>query len=156
MECDLATTQVFLICDRDEATLDIDPQSGVKVRGQQYREQINGIHWPQGRNVSVHLLAWKRREIKNYLLSHTALDHHGKLCEINGPGLAQADHLAANDSGDNDGIRRLAVKDTIDPLINAPDGLCPQKLQAYIDLIPPQEISQDIENMYNFIVGKLT
>lgn len=30
-----------------------------------------------------------------------------------------------------------------------------EALQAYIDLIPPDEISEDIENMYNFIVGKI-
>jgi ABC-type cobalamin/Fe3+-siderophores transport system ATPase subunit len=155
VECPLATTQVFLICDRDEAVLDIDQQSGVRVQGQQYREQIRDIHWPQGTNVSVHLLAWKRREIKNYLLSHTALTHYGKLTEINNDQLAPAHHLIANDPGDNDGIRRLAVKDTIDPLINGADGLCSLKLQEFIDLIPADEISEDIVNMYNFIVGKL-
>lgn len=155
VECDLATSQVFLICDRDEAPLDIDPQSGVKVRGAQYRDQIKAINWPHGTNASVHLLAWKRREIKNYLLSHTALNQHGKLNDINNANLAQADHLATNNSGDNDSIRRLAVKDTINPLINGTDGLCPKKLQIYIDLIPPEEISEDIENMYNFIVSKL-
>jgi ABC-type multidrug transport system ATPase subunit len=155
VECALATAHVFLICDRDEAILDIDPTTGVKVRGTQYRNQINAINWPGGANVSVYLLAWKRREIKNYLLSHTALNHHGKLAEINSATLAQADHLAANNPGDNDGVRRLEVKNTVDPLINAADGLCRQKLQNYIDLIPPAEISEDIENMYNFIVSKL-
>ena len=34
-------------------------------------------------------------------------------------------------------------------------GLDTDKLQAYIDLIPPAEISEDITNMYNFIIGKL-
>jgi AAA15 family ATPase/GTPase len=155
VECALVTTQLFLICDRDEAMLDIEPQSGVKVQGQQYRDQIRTIHWPRGANVSVHLLAWQRREIKNYLLSHTALSHHGKLAEINSVELAQVHHLVANDPGDNEGIRRLAVKDTINPLINGSDGLCPRMLQAYIDLIPPDEISTDIKNMYDFIVGKL-
>lgn len=155
VECALVTTQVFLICDRDEATLDIDIESGVKVQGRQYRDSIRAIRWPRGLNVSVHLLAWTRREIKNYLLSHTALSHHGKLAEINSAELAQAHHLVPNDPGDKEGIRRLAVKDTINPLINGPDGLCQQKLQDYIDLIPPEEISADIENMYNFIVGKL-
>jgi AAA15 family ATPase/GTPase len=156
VECDLATTQIFLICDRDEATLDIDPATGVKVRGAQYRDQINAIHWPQGVNASVHLLVWKRREIKNYLLSYTALSQHNKLDRINGDGeLGPAFHLALNDPADNDGIRRLSVKDTINPLINGADGLCPEKLQIYIDLIPPEEISEDIENMYNFIVSKL-
>jgi AAA15 family ATPase/GTPase len=156
VECDLATTQIFLICDRDEATLDIDPATGVKVRGAQYRDQINAIHWPQGVNASVHLLVWKRREIKNYLLSYTALSQHNKLDRINGDGeLGPAFHLGFNDPADNDGIRRLSVKDTINPLVNGADGLCPEKLQTYIDLIPPEEISEDIENMYNFIVSKL-
>ena len=155
VECELATTQVFLICDRDEAILDIDPVTGVKVRGVQYRDQINQIHWPQGVNTTVHLLVWKRREIKNYLLSYTALVQHGKLDSINNANLAQANYLAENNSGDNDGIRRLAVKNTINPLINGEDGLCPEKLQTYIDLIPTDEISEDIENMYNFIVSKL-
>jgi len=156
VECTLVTSQVFLICDRDEATLDIDSTTGVKVRGVQYRDQIKEIHWPNGVNASVHLLAWKRREIKNYLLSFTALAHHGVLAEINGNGeLGPVFHLAENDPADNDGIRRLAVKNTINPLINGPAGLCPEKLQTYIDLIPPEEISEDIENMYNFIVSKL-
>jgi hypothetical protein len=155
VECTLATAHVFLICDRDEAILDIEPTTGVKVRGTQYRHQINAINWPGGTNVYVYLLAWKRREIKNYLLSHTALSHHGKLSEINSATLAQADHLTAYSPGDNDGIRRLKVKDTIDSLVNTDDGLCRQKLQNYIDLIPHEEISEDIENMYNFIVSKL-
>jgi hypothetical protein len=34
-------------------------------------------------------------------------------------------------------------------------GLDFDKLQAYIDLIPEDEISEDITNMYNFIIGKL-
>jgi ABC-type multidrug transport system ATPase subunit len=152
-DCTLHTSQVFLICDRDEAPLNFDPNDGVRVQGQEYSNKIRAI--TRGKPIRVHLLAWRRREIKNYLLSHAALDHHRKLGEINGPELAQAYHLNADDPGDNDGIRRLAIKDTINPLINSPDGLCPQKLQAYIDLIPPQEISEDIENMYTFIVGKL-
>jgi len=156
VECNLITSQIFLICDRDEATLDIDPATGVKVRGAQYRDQINAIHWPNGVNASVYLLAWKRREIKNYLLSFTALTHHGVLAEINSDTLAVASHLKKTEPGDNEGIRQLEVKDTINPLINRDGcGLCPEKLQTYIDLIPPDEISEDIENMYNFIVSKL-
>ncbi|MCB1759380.1 MAG: ATP-binding protein [Gammaproteobacteria bacterium] len=156
VECALATTQVFLICDRDEATLDVDPQSGVKVRGPQYRRQINAIRWPGGVNVSVHLLAWRRREIKNYLLSYTALSHHGVLGEINGDDLAVASHLTPNDPGDNEGIRKLNVKETVNPFVNEDGmGLNSEMLQGYIDLIPPDEISEDIKNMYNFIVSKL-
>jgi hypothetical protein len=70
--------------------------------------------------------------------------------------LAAASHLSADNAGDNDEIRRLKVKDVIDPLINEEGvGLCMEKLQAYIDLIPSDEISEDIENMYNYIVSKI-
>jgi hypothetical protein len=59
----------------------------------------------------------------------------------------------------NEGLGQLAsskVKSILDPLINTDgNGLDIAKLQAYIDLIPPDEISKDITNMYNFIIGKL-
>jgi hypothetical protein len=104
----------------------------------------------------VYLLAWKRREIKNYLLSHTALSHHNALDTINNGSIGADDHLKANDPGDNDSIRRLRAKDAVDPLINGTGGLCSQKLQDYIDLIPPSEISEDIEKMFHFIKAKLS
>ena len=145
-----------MICDRDEAALDWNAANGVQVNGQVYRELLGAIRWPQGMRVTPYLLAWKRREIKNYLLSYTALAHHNLLGQINNGDIAQRNHLQPNNPGDNDDIRRLNVKDIINPLINTDgEGLDPVKLQAYIDLIPPEEISEDITNMYNFIIGKL-
>ncbi len=156
IESPLVTTQIFLICDRDEAALDWNAANGVQVNGQVYRVLLNAIQWPHGTNVSPYLLAWKRREIKNYLLSYTALAHHNLLGQINNGDIAQRNHLQSNNPGDNDDIRRMNVKDIINPLINTDsEGLDPAKLQAYIDLIPPDEISEDITNMYNFIIGKL-
>jgi ABC-type multidrug transport system ATPase subunit len=156
IESPLVTTQIFLICDRDEAALDWNAANGVQVNGQVYRELLNAIQWPRGINVSPYLLAWKRREIKNYLLSYTALAHHNLLGQINNGDIAQRNHLQSNNPGDNDDIRRMNVKDIINPLINTDgEGLDPAKLQDYIDLIPPDEISEDITNMYNFIIGKI-
>ncbi|TVL05769.1 ABC transporter ATP-binding protein [Shewanella algae] len=156
IESQLVTTQIFLICDRDEAALDWNAANSVQVNGQVYRELLNAIQWPRGTNVSPYLLAWKRREIKNYLLSYTALAHHNLLGQINNGDIAQRNHLQPNNPGDNDDIRRLNAKSVIDPLINAEGiGLDTDKIQAYIDLIPPEEISEDITNMYNFIIGKL-
>ncbi|MAQ98920.1 MAG: ABC transporter ATP-binding protein [Oceanospirillaceae bacterium] len=156
IESPLVTTQIFMICDRDEAALDWNAANGVQVNGQVYRDLLNAIRWPQGMRVTPYLLAWKRREIKNYLLSYSALAHHNLLGQINNGDIAQRNHLQPNNSGDNDDIRRLIVKDIINPLINTDgEGLDPVKLQAYIDLIPPAEISEDITNMYNFIIGKL-
>lgn len=156
IESPLITTQIFMICDRDEAALDWNAANGVQVNGQVYRDLLNVIRWPQGMRVTPYLLAWKRREIKNYLLSYSALAHHHLLGQINNGDIAQRNHLQPNNPGDNDDIRRLNVKDIINPLINTDgEGLDPVKLQAYIDLIPPAEISEDITNMYNFIIGKL-
>ncbi|MFA4743189.1 ATP-binding protein [Vibrio vulnificus] len=147
IESPLVTTQIFLICDRDEAALDWNAANGVQVNGQVYRELLNAIQWPRGTRVSPYLLAWKRREIKNYLLSHTALSHHNVLTQINNGEIAQRNHLQPNNPGDNDDIRRLNAKSVIDPLINTEGiGLDTDKLQAYIDLIPPAEISEDITN----------
>ncbi|MGL5486821.1 MAG: AAA family ATPase, partial [Shewanella sp.] len=154
-ESQLNTTRVFLICDRDEANPNWH-QNGVELAGKPYKDLLKTIKWPNGLNTKTYLLAWKRREIKNYLLSYTALQQFGVLEQINGANIAAVDHLNAGDAGDNDSIRRLNAKDVIDPLINTEDvGLDTDKLQAYIALIPPTEISEDITNMYNFIIGKL-
>lgn len=151
----LSTTVIFLICDRDEAN-PIWQKNGVELAGKPYKDLLKTIRWPNGLNANTYLLAWKRREIKNYLLSYTALESVGVLAQINGANIAAVDHLKAGESGDNDSIRRVNAKTTIDPLINTDgEGLDPIKLQAYIDLIPPEEISEDITNMYNFIIGKL-
>ncbi|MCP8900046.1 AAA family ATPase [Gilvimarinus xylanilyticus] len=154
-ESQLNTTRIFLICDRDEANPNWQ-QNGVELAGKPYKDLLKTIRWPNGFNTKTYLLAWKRREIKNYLLSYTALEHFGVLEHINGANIAAIDHLKAGDSGDNNSIRRVNAKATIDPLINSDgEGLDPGKLQAYIDLMPPEEISEDITNMYNFIIGKL-
>ncbi|MFB2815354.1 AAA family ATPase [Shewanella xiamenensis] len=153
---DHKVTNVFLLCDRDELPeANIHAQSGVKVVGVDYPDKFNlGLPCPE--RINSHLLTWKRREIKNYLLSHTALSHHNVLTQINNGEIAQRNHLQPSNPGDNDDIRRLIAKSVIDPLINTEGiGLDIDKLQAYIDLIPPSEISEDITNMYHFIIGKL-
>ncbi|TMP59567.1 ATP-binding protein [Pseudoalteromonas sp. S1610] len=152
----LITTRAFLICDRDEAALEWNANDGVQVNGRIYNDLLNAVKWPRGTKVSPYLLAWKRREIKNYLLSHTALSNNDVLDQVNNGDIALRNHLKPDKPGDNDDIRRLNAKGVIDPLINTEGaGLDIEKLQAYIDLIPPEEISEDITNMYNFITGKL-
>lgn len=154
-ESKILTSRIFLICDKDESNHSF-LDNGVQVAGKKYKDLLKSISWQSGVNVQTFLLSWKRREIKNYLLSYTALEHHNVLDKINNGDIAQRNHLQANNSGDNDDIRRLNAKDVIDPIINTDGiGLDTDKLQAYIDLIPPEEISEDITNMYNFIIGKI-
>ncbi|MDS0787603.1 AAA family ATPase [Proteus vulgaris] len=162
-ESQIFTRKIFLICDRDEANPSWKP-NGVQLAGRTYGELVSSIKWAEGYRVDTFLLAWKRREVKHYLLSFTALSHHNQINTVNNDRLAAEFHLKPNDSGDNDGIRKLSsnvVKAATHSLINNltgaehEKGLCMEKLQAYIDLIPPEEISEDITNMYNFIIGKL-
>ncbi|MEQ5556188.1 AAA family ATPase [Providencia rettgeri] len=162
-ESQIFTRKIFLICDRDEANPNWKP-NGVQLAGKTYGELVSSIKWAEGYRVGTFLLAWKRREVKHYLLSFTALSHHNQINTVNNDRLAAGFHLKPNDSGDNDGIRKLSsdiVKTATHRFINNltgaehEKGLCMEKLQAYIDLIPPEEISEDITNMYNFIIGKL-
>lgn len=155
-ETEKITSKIFLICDRDEANPNWNQNDNVQVAGQAYKKLIKSIKWPNGLNVKTFLLTWKRREIKNYLLSYSALSHHGVLHLVNNGNIAAVDHLQQNQAGDNDSIRKIQAKDAVDPLINTEGiGLDFNKLEIYIDLIPPEEISEDITNMYNFIIGQL-
>ncbi|MBH0067252.1 AAA family ATPase [Pseudoalteromonas sp. NZS100] len=162
-ESQVFTRKIFLVCDRDEATPNWK-SNGVQLAGRTYGKLVSSIKWGQEHSVDTFLLAWKRREIKHYLLSYTALSHHERINTINNDRLAAKFHLRQHDCADNDGIRKLPsefVKAATHDLINElkgdeeAKGLCMDKLQAYIDLIPPEEISEDITNMYNFITGKL-
>lgn len=172
---------VYLICDRDSLPLaSIDNENLQLNGGKDLTSSITGKS-----EINAQILVWRRREMKHYLLSYTALKHHQLLTKINNDSLGLACHLHQNMNGDhqclvdeetgnkaplatqhfgenlefNEGLGQLAsskVKSILDPLINTDgNGLDIDKLQAYIDLIPPAEISEDITNMYNFIIGKL-
>jgi AAA15 family ATPase/GTPase len=162
-ESQIFTRKIFLICDRDEANPSWKP-NGVQLAGRACGELVSSIKWVGGYRVDTFLLAWKRREVKHYLLSFTALSHHNQIDTVNSDLLAARFHLRVNDGGDNEGIRKLSsdiVKAATRNLINNltgeehEKGLCMKKLQAYINLIPPAEISEDVTNMYDFIIGKI-
>ncbi len=57
----------------------------------------------------------------------------------------------------NNSIRNMNVKSLVTNLIDTDGiGLDIDKLNHYIDNVPSLEISKDIEDMYNFIVEKLS
>lgn len=157
---ELKTERIFMICDRDNLPLpDISQNDGVSVVGRLYSRI------PLGRNNlnQAFLLSWKRREIENYLLSYTLLAQKGKLYEINQrfAGIHQLqEHLPC----DNEDTRSRDLKAMLQPLYLRDDvlaigtheeGVDYVKLQQLIDLIPPSEISEDIEKMYHFIISKI-
>ncbi|EEB9696774.1 ATP-binding protein [Salmonella enterica subsp. enterica serovar Hillegersberg] len=145
--------RIFMICDKDEAPITYQ-KDGVQVNGSEYSKKITMLG--NKYKIKIYLLAWQRREIKNYLLSYTALSHHGLIGQVNNGDLPANCFLKENNSGDNPAISRLNVKPYITKIIDSDGiGLDKSKLYPYIDLIPPNEISNDIENMYNFLVEKL-
>ena len=152
------TKNIFLICDRDEFPL-------ANVGTAKSTLLVKGNHIPKGNTTpKSHLLSWKRREIKHYLLSHTALIE--KMNEVEAElDLGAKSKLLPNESGDytTDGnyneklatIKSDIVKEIVNPYINIENqGFCIQKIQAYIDTIAKDEISEDIVNMYNYLVGE--
>lgn len=146
--------KIFIICDKDNAEINFhDNGVSVLVKNRTIDKYKNKRIF---RNIDLHLLAWKRREIKNYLLSFLALFSCGLIDLINNDTIAGRDYLKEGQPADNDSIRKLNVKAIVTTLIDtAGVGLDLYRLNQYIDMIPSSEISEDIENMYNFIVGEL-
>ncbi len=154
------TKSIFLICDRDNLSVNDVSDSGLvtdsQANGRRKVIKIKG-------NKEAYLMSWKRREIENYLLSYTMLSANGKLDEVNQL-LPQANHISLNSLNDNDNVRNLNVKSLIQSLYLKDNvatidtnegGIDYNKLSAIIAQIPASEISIDIENVYKFIKGKI-
>ncbi len=152
------TKNIFLICDRDELPLTNlgTNKCDLLLQG----ESVNKIT----QSLTSHLLSWKRREIKHYLLSYTALiDNIDEIeAELD---LGDRSKLLVGSSGDyktngeyNDKLGSLksgSIKNIVDPYINVDgQGFCIEKAQTYVNTIPKEEISEDIVNMYNYLVGE--
>jgi hypothetical protein len=150
-----ATKNIFLICDRDELPLKNigTGKCDLLVTGSNFGvKKIN-------ESLKSHVLSWKRREVKHYLLSYTALGE--KVNIINGR-LAEGNQLSKRDAGDYDisgeyniqlsQITSETVKNVVKDYIDVEDqGFCIEKAQAYINTIHEDEISEDIANMYNYL-----
>ncbi|MBK9722646.1 MAG: ATP-binding protein [Saprospiraceae bacterium] len=157
-----STKSIFLICDRDNLSPADIRDNGLVVNSTP-AGRLNTISLRGAGNKTAYLMSWKRREIENYLLSYTMLSAHGKLAEINNH-LAPLNQLMASIPCDNNDVRNLDVKTMLQPLY-LKDGLTHiptdesgvdyNKLAAIITEIPTNEISEDILNVYNFIIGKI-
>lgn len=159
------TKNVYLICDRDEYPL-------INIGGHEECELLVRSECKKKYNkdrLTCHILSWRRREIKHYLISPTAL-------EVNVDDINKKFDLGENskfrinkdtgkfESGDlnADGnynerissIKSELVKSMLDSYINIENtGFCIEKTKAYIRKIPPNEISEDIANMYKYLVA---
>lgn len=155
----LSTKAIFFICDRDNLPIpQISNANGVQVTG------LEGIPRFANNTKTPFALAWKRREIENYLISFSMLTNRAIINQVNNL-IAPADQPILNSPCDNDSIRQVDVKALMQPLYlkdgvahigTNEEGVDYNKLKTLISEIPPQEISEDIERMYNFIISKMT
>jgi ABC-type multidrug transport system ATPase subunit len=170
------TKRVFLICDADEYPDNLigTTENPFLVKGHTFKpteppkepkkiskqDQKKKVKDPKPLS-KIALLSWKRREIKHYLLSYTAL---GNECDEINRHYAEDCHLKAGENGDigidgkfNGNLAKHpsnSVKKIVDPYVNVDrQGFCIEKAYIYVNKIPPKEISKDIINMYNYLVG---
>lgn len=150
------TKNVYLICDRDEYLL-----NNIGTEKCKLLVQNNGTRKFNKNKLTSHLLSWKRREIKHYLVSPTALSNTvDDLNEIFD--LGRKTGLSKGNPGDYDtngkyndklaSIESNLVKDLVDPYVKDEVGFCSNKTQAFVNRIPKEEISEDIVEMYNYLV----
>ena len=151
-----STKNIFLICDRDNANLNFK-SNGVSVGGREAEEDVRRVKG-ENQRLGFYLLAWSRREVKNYLVSYTALSQRNLLEELYDGEVTEKYHLKSTDpADDNKVISALDVKPVITKIIDTLGvGLDREKLISYVRDIPPAEISKDIENMYKFLVSKVS
>lgn len=89
---DIKTKEIFLICDRDNL-----PIEGIGT--DESPLLVQGIKVNNCNNIKVHVLSWRRREIKHYLLSYSALGDC--IAVLNNNKLPEAAHLQQNFNGDD-------------------------------------------------------
>ena len=95
----------------------------------------------------THLLVWKRLEIENYLLTKEIIK---ELKQYNYYNLTQLpENLDNVKDFANDDVKSIIQSKYKEP------GFDEKKLNELIDNMRPEEISEDIKTLYDFIVSKL-
>lgn len=151
------TKNVYLICDRDEYLL-----SNIGTQSCNLLVQVNGVKKFNKNKLRSHLLSWKRREVKHYLVCPSVLQEN--INDLNDTfDLGSRTKLVVGHSGDysttgeyNDkfsSVKSDIVKEVIDPYVKVDVGFCANKTQGFVNLIPKDEISEDIVDMYNYLVA---
>lgn len=133
------TKNIFLICDRDKLPLtEIKEDLQVNIHSDFTKLKSK---W----NTKTYLLSWKRLEIENYLLSKELLQVNWCFPDYN------YNTLKIDWKED---IATFDCKYITHPIYKS-DWFDEKKLDEIINKIPKEEISEDIEKMYNFIINKI-
>ena len=144
---EILTKEVFLICDKDELPDNqINQNLTVTIHA-----DFNSIKRFNGNQTKTHLLSWKRREIENYLLSPSLFNAKNCTEAINA--LYNLPNYNIGDNLDNiTDFRNGDFKTVLRPLYNIEvTGFNEEMLDEMISHIPVDEISNDIELVYNYL-----
>lgn len=144
---EILTKEVFLICDKDELPDNqINQNLTVTIHA-----DFNSIKRFNGNQTKTHLLSWKRREIENYLLSPSLFNAKNCIEAINA--LYNLPNYNIGENLDNiTDFRNGDFKTVLRPLYNIEvTGFNEEMLDEMISHIPVDEISNDIELVYNYL-----
>jgi len=140
--CDIKTKNIFLICDRDKlAPTEIKDNLEVNINN-----SYSGLKNFNENKTKTYLLSWKRLEIENYLLYKELLINNNIKPHINYDAISSLDNI--------EDIAILDCKNITHPLYKE-NWFNEWKLNSLISKIPKEEISEDIEKMYDFIISKI-
>lgn len=150
------TKKIFSICDKDE---EIVSKIDDNMKYKEYHSWNNIKTQQFGNGWNIYYLSWKRREIENYFLSYTLLNKYWYLDELNAE-LWKSNILQENKSWDNNKVRDFQAKEIVQKFTQKELNWNfvwkdYNDLKEIIKLIPPEEISEDIEKMYDFIIHKI-
>jgi len=144
---EILTKEVFLICDKDELPDNqINQNLTVTIHA-----DFNSIKRFNGNHTKTHLISWKRREIENYLLSPSLFNAKNCTEAINA--LYNLPNYNIGENLDNiTDFRNGDFKTVLRPLYNIEvTGFNEEMLDDMISHIPVDEISNDIELVYNYL-----
>lgn len=141
---------IFMLCDRDTLPLaSINTNLTVTLTEEHKRLLVNRL------NIKPYLMSWKRKQIENYLISKTMNQEYGILESILDK-LPRAFEMQSVLPMDCNEIRELEIKREVQQLYCEDGaGINYDKLREVISKIPPEEISDDVVLMYNFIKDKV-
>jgi len=144
---EILTKEIFLICDKDNF-LENKIAQNLTVN---IHADFHNIKKFNGSNTRTHLLCWKRREIENYLSSPSLFIAMNCNEAINA--LYNLPKYEVGDNLDNiTDFRNGDFKTVLRPLYNIDvSGFNEQMLDELINHIQVDEISNDIELVYNYL-----
>ncbi|AZI67467.1 ATP-binding protein [Kaistella daneshvariae] len=144
---EILTKEMFLICDKDVLP---DNQINQNLTVNIHRD-FNDVKSFNNNQTRTHLLSWKRREIENYLLAPSLFE--AKNCNDAVNSLYNLPNYDIGNNLDNiTDFRNGDFKTVLRPLYNIDgSGFNEEMLEEMISHIQVDEISNDIELVYNYL-----